>query len=66
MNTTKSAQSTPYHPDDIAVWPDGTWATVQDVANGEFTFMSDDYETVRLEDHPRLKALGLDSELDIT
>ncbi|MCW8060483.1 hypothetical protein [Agrobacterium tumefaciens] len=65
MTSTKTAQSVPYHSDDIAVWPDGTWANLGDVENGEFSFMSDDYEIVRLEDHPRLRELGLDRELDI-
>lgn len=29
------------------------------------SFMSDDYENVRLENLPRLRELGLDPELDI-
>ncbi|UXS43039.1 hypothetical protein FY150_24895 (plasmid) [Agrobacterium tumefaciens] len=65
MTPTKIVQSIPFHPDDIAVWPDGTWASLREVGNGEFLFMSDDYEIVRLGDHPRLKELGLDRELDI-
>ena len=55
----------PYHPDDIVVWPDGTWATLAEVRAGEFNCMSDDYEIVRLEDVERLKALGLADDLGL-
>ncbi len=65
MTTPNTAQPVPYHREDIAVWSDGTWASLGDVEDGEFSFMSDDYETVSLEVHPRLKELGLDRELDI-
>lgn len=60
MSPTNSAQSVLYHREDIAVWPDGASASLSEVENGAFSFMSDDYEIVRLEDHPRLKELGLD------
>ncbi len=55
----------PYHPDDIVVWPDGFWATVEDIRRGDFSHRSDDYEIVRLEDHARLKALGLAEDFDV-
>ncbi|MDF0490396.1 hypothetical protein PX554_19900 [Sphingomonas sp. H39-1-10] len=55
----------PYHGDDIAVWPDGDWATLGDVRRGDFDWRSDDYEIVRIEDHQRLRDLGLADELDI-
>jgi len=58
VTPTNSAQSVSYHREDIAVWPDGTWASLGDVEDGEFSFMSDDYEIVCLEDHPCLKKLG--------
>jgi hypothetical protein len=48
-----------YHSDDIVVWPDGTWAALEEVRNGELAHMSDDYEIVRLDDVARLNALGL-------
>ena len=54
-----------YHSDDIVVWPDGTWAALEEVRNGEFTHMSDDYEIVRLDDVGRLKALGLEEGFDL-
>ena len=62
MTTTNRAEAKALHPQDIAVWPDGTWAELGDVWNGEYGFMSDDYEVVPLEDHARLTALGIDGE----
>lgn len=53
-----------YHIDDIVVWPDGTNAARDDVLRGEFDFMSDDYEIVRLEDEARLIELGLGDLVD--
>lgn len=55
----------PNHPDDIAVWPDGTWATFGEVWAGAFNHRSDDFEIVRQDDHARLKALGLAEDFDI-
>jgi hypothetical protein len=48
-------------PNDIAVWPDGTWAELSAVWNGEYQSMSDDYEVVSSDDDARLKALGVDA-----
>jgi hypothetical protein len=53
-----------HHPDDIAVWPDGFWATLEEVRNGECNHRSDDFEIVPLENHARLKELGIANELD--
>ena len=55
----------PHHPDDIVVWPDGTWATLAEVEAGEYSWRSDDFEIVRHDDAIRLKALGLADDLDI-
>ena len=55
----------PYHPDDIVVWPDGTWATLGDVWAGDFGWMSDDYEIVRADDVERLNALDLADDLGL-
>jgi hypothetical protein len=63
MTTTNLVPRKPLHSQDIAVWPDGTWTELGDVWNGEYHFMSDDYEVVSLEDHIRLKALGIDEEM---
>jgi hypothetical protein len=63
ITTTNLVPTKPLHSQDIAVWPDGTWAELGGVWNGEYHFMSDDYEVVSLEDHVRLKALGLDEEM---
>lgn len=35
------------NPDDIALWPDGTWCHRCELA--EYNFMSDDYEVVPVE-----------------
>lgn len=55
----------PHGPDDVAVWPDGTWGLLGDVWAGDYAYMSDDYEIVRSVDHARLKALGVEEDLDI-
>ena len=49
-----------WHPDDIAIWPDGTWAYIGDVHRGDYHFMSDDYEVVSIEDVAGLAARGVD------
>lgn len=60
---TNAAQ--PYTQDDIAVWPDGSWAELGDVWNGHYHWKSDDYEIVRADDVDRLKALGLAEDFGI-
>lgn len=55
----------PYHHDDIAVWPDGSWASLGEVWAGECDWKSDDYEKVRLEDVERLVELNLAFELGL-
>ncbi len=42
MTTTGTAAARALHRDDIAIWPDGTWAHLGDVWNGGYSFMSDD------------------------
>lgn len=56
MQTTR----TKYHCDDYAVWPDGTYATLDEVRRGEYNWMSDDYEIVVAEDDARLTELGIE------
>jgi hypothetical protein len=53
----------PYSSDDIAVWPDGSWAFLGDIWRGDYNHMSDDYEQVRIEDQARLQTLGILDEL---
>jgi hypothetical protein len=60
-----AAQARTLDPDDIAVWPDGFWATLGEIRNGACNHRSDDFEIVRLEDHARLKELGIADEPDI-
>lgn len=54
-----------YGQDDIAIWPDGCWAELRDVWNGDYAWKSGDYEIVRIEDEVRLKTLGLAPDLGI-
>ncbi len=63
--TNVATKTAPYHPEDIVVWPDGFWATLGEVRNGEHSHRSDDFEIVRQEDHIRFKELGIADELDI-
>lgn len=44
MTTTRTAAARALHRDDIAIWPDGTWAHLGDVWNGGYSLMSDDYD----------------------
>ena len=60
-----TTQTSPYHPDDIVVWPDGVWATLGEMRNSEFSYRSDDFEIVRLADAARLKELALADEFDV-
>lgn len=48
-----------WHPDDIAIWPDGTWAHIEDVRRGDYHFMSDDYDVVSIDDVAGLAARGV-------
>lgn len=36
-------QSFPKNPDDWYIWPDGTMAQWEEIAAGEYSYMSDDY-----------------------
>lgn len=47
------------HPEDIALWPDGGWATMREVRRGEFTWKSDDYEIIQHADTRRLQEAGI-------
>lgn len=57
---TKHHPIRPPHGDDIAVWPNGIWASLDEVWNGEYDWLSDDYEIVLLEDAARQRARGID------
>lgn len=63
MTTRADTSPSAYHPDDIAVWPDGTWTFVGELAEGGYGHKSDDYEIVPLEDVERLRQLGIADEL---
>ncbi|TCM51093.1 hypothetical protein C8J36_110100 [Rhizobium sp. PP-F2F-G48] len=49
--------------EDIASWPDDTWARLGEVRRGDFDWKSDDYEVVLLEDTLRLRELAILDEL---
>ena len=63
MTEIRPAITRPLHPDDIAVWPDGTCTPLGEIWNGGFSFMSDDDEVVDIDDRARLKALGIGEEM---
>ncbi len=48
--------------DDIVLWPDGTTATVEDIRNGGFGWMSDDYEIIACDDAETIAARGIEIE----
>jgi hypothetical protein len=50
-----------FHPDDIAVWADGTWATLEDIRRGYYNDKSDDYEILDA-DSPKAKQITGDPE----
>ncbi len=60
-----TSNAPPYSVDDIAIWPDGWWASLGAVWNGHYDNRSNDYEIVREDDFARLKELGLAEDFDI-
>ncbi len=64
MSTSVKA-CTPFDPEDIAVWPDGFWAVLEEVWLGHYSHRSDDYERVRRQDRERLAELGIADEIII-
>lgn len=47
------------HPDDYVLWPDGSWAQLEDIWRGEYTWKSDDHEVIRYDDTRRLREIGI-------
>ena len=45
--------------DDLAVWPDGSWATLGEVWNNAYAWKSDDFEMVDQNDTARLADLEI-------
>lgn len=56
---TTQAKRTPCG-DDIVLWPNGTTATVEDIRNGGFDWMSDDYEIIAFDDAETITARGIE------
>ena len=59
MTRSRSSQRREPHPDDIVLWPDGSWATLEEVRNGDYDWKSDDYEVIRYDDTRRLREIGI-------
>lgn len=57
MRPSTEGASRPFHPYDLVVWPDGTLATCEQLVSGEFGWMSDGLERVRLDNADRLREL---------
>jgi hypothetical protein len=51
------------HPDDLAVWSDGFWATLSEVRGGGFNHRSDDFEVVPHDNRVRMRELGIADEI---
>lgn len=51
------------HPGDIALWPDGEWATMREIERGEFAWKSDDYEVIDHVDIRRRREVGVLGEI---
>ena len=45
--------------DDIAIWADGSWATLEDISNGDYHWKSGDFEIISHLETERLEALGV-------
>ena len=58
-----TTQSQASHPDDLAVWPDGFWVTLQELRSGGFNHRSDDFEVVPHDDRARMQELGIADEI---
>jgi hypothetical protein len=54
----------PFHGHDFVVWPDGFWAVLKEVWNGDYNYRSDDFEIVRQDDRARLIELGIEDDAD--
>lgn len=48
--------------ENLAIWPDGEYASLSEVYAGNYSWKSDDYEVVDLTNDARLKELGIDLE----
>ncbi|MDI3559847.1 hypothetical protein [Bradyrhizobium sp. Arg816] len=48
------------HPDDLVVWPDGFWVTLDELRSGDFNHRSDDFEVVPHDDRARTRELGVE------
>jgi hypothetical protein len=61
MATGMATRTEAGHPEDLAVWPDGFWVTLQELRSGGFNHRSDDFEVVPHDD--RAQELGIVDEI---
>lgn len=40
----------------VRIWPDGTFATLEDIREGDYSHMSDDYEDLDLYDFDKIQS----------
>lgn len=50
--------------EDFALWPDGSWAQVEDIWRGDYAWKSDDYEIIGYDDERRLREVGIADDPD--
>jgi len=63
MATGMATRTEAWHPEDLAVWPDGSLATISELRSGGFNHLSDDFEVVRHDDRTRIQELGIADEI---
>lgn len=44
----------------LVLWPDGTWCWQDEYCPADYTFMSDDFEIIDIDDMPRVERLSRD------
>jgi hypothetical protein len=61
--TGMARQTDAWHPEALAVWPDGFWVTLLELRSGEYNHRSDDFEVVPHDDRARMQELGIAEEV---
>ncbi|ANH09049.1 MAG TPA: hypothetical protein VGN93_30855 [Shinella sp.] len=62
--TTRIEERRQLNPKDFAIWPDGSWAQIEDIWRGDYTWKSDDYEVIGYDDERRLREVGIADDPD--
>ena len=63
MATGMATRTEAWHPEDLAVWPDGFGATFSELRSGGFNHRFDDFEVVPHDDRARMQELGIADEI---